>query len=287
MGSSIIEDKIFRSIYNCIRKYYDASASREIIFSFDASFFCGKFPGVNRNTLEAIFRLFWQRRILLHAHTFKDRSGPASDLLAKFPFNINDRITEVPHSIMEISIRFMMPPCFIIRVVLGEFIRSSNESFDPVALKGWMNAPHTIPNASLSKAALLAIEADEIASPLADAKKQWAVVMLVSKLDLPFIEEQGMRKLGYPKTPDILLPVPIGSAFGNFVSNWIESKALFGDIKTHERYLKNQYLTYYNRYGPGIVIYWFGFTKEILNFTESVMVVDSLPEHITMLTADE
>lgn len=36
------------------------------------------------------------------------------------------------------------------------------------------------------------------------------LIQILSSLNVPFIEENGMRKLGYPKTPDILLPVPIG-----------------------------------------------------------------------------
>ena len=171
-ASSVIEDKTFRSIYNCIRKYYDVSSSREALFSFDEAFFCKKFPTISRGTLDAIFRLFWQRRILLHAHTFKDDSELASELLAKFFLNVNNRIIEHPASILLFSARFMMPPCFLIRLVLGEFIRSSNGVFDPAELKRWMNAPHTIPSTPLSKAIALAIEADDISSPSADAKKQ-------------------------------------------------------------------------------------------------------------------
>lgn len=40
--------------------------------------------------------------------------------------------------------------------------------------------------------------------------------------------------------------------------SWIDSKATFGDDTTHSRQMEEQYSTYLHRYGPGLVIYWFG-----------------------------
>lgn len=40
--------------------------------------------------------------------------------------------------------------------------------------------------------------------------------------------------------------------------SWIDSKATFGDDATHSRQMEEQYSTYLHRYGPGLVIYWFG-----------------------------
>ncbi len=62
--------------------------------------------------------------------------------------------------------------------------------------------------------------------------------------------------------------------------NWIESKALFGDDATHSCYITSQLSPYWNRYGPGMVIYWHGFVEEILDHERfaGVIVVDSLPQ---------
>jgi len=45
--------------------------------------------------------------------------------------------------------------------------------------------------------------------------------------------------------------------------HWIDSKATFGDDRTHNQQMEGQYATYLNRYGPGCVIYWFGFIADL------------------------
>ena len=69
---------------------------------------------------------------------------------------------------------------------------------------------------------------------------------IAKDLKLAFRGEEHLRLKGYDKTPDIKLDIPI--AVDGFIVNWIESKALFGDEESHRTYLKDQYLSYWNRY---------------------------------------
>lgn len=69
----------------------------------------------------------------------------------------------------------------------------------------------------------------------------------------------------------------IQGVYKNQIIGWIESKASFGDCDTHARYLKDQLNSYRNRFGNGIVIYWFGFQEQILNSNNSVVVLDDFP----------
>lgn len=61
------------------------------------------------------------------------------------------------------------------------------------------------------------------------------------------------------------------------VVHWIDSKASFGDDRTHSQQLEGQYRTYLNRYGPGMVIYWFGFIAELADDGE-VLIMDKFPD---------
>ena len=86
-------------------------------------------------------------------------------------------------------------------------------------------------------------------------------------------------------TPDVwLLQVPVAvldrqapSAAGPSwrVVSWIDSKATFGDDRIHAKQLEEQYSTYVNRYGPGLVIYWFGCIDGLGQ--GDVMVMDAFP----------
>lgn len=94
---------------------------------------------------------------------------------------------------------------------------------------------------------------------------------------LTFYDEGDLRRDGFDKTPDLLLAIQCLYK-GNVIS-WIESKASFGDPESHSRYLKDQLSSYTNRFGSGIVIYWFGFHEAILARTKSnvIIVLDDFP----------
>ncbi|XP_077300245.1 CDAN1-interacting nuclease 1 [Arctopsyche grandis] len=101
----------------------------------------------------------------------------------------------------------------------------------------------------------------------------------LNALNISFIDENVLRSKGYDKTPDFKLILPI--AVDGFVINWIESKALFGDDAIHAGYLKDQLLCYWNRFGPGLVIYWFGYLDVLQSSAENntmIILRDGFPD---------
>jgi hypothetical protein len=118
-----------------------------------------------------------------------------------------------------------------------------------------------------------AVEADLDCGPVADHIRHSIGIeyeyLLQEKLrdrDIAFLSEEELRqrdKLG--KTPDAKLCAPIGvqGADGRWHEvNWIDSKAQFGDPDTHKENL-DQLWGYHNRFGPGMVVYWFGFVDTL------------------------
>lgn len=85
-------------------------------------------------------------------------------------------------------------------------------------------------------------------------------------LNISFSDENALRTRGYDKTPDFKLDIPI--AVDGFIVNWVESKALFGDEENHAGYLKDQLTCYWNRFGSGLVIYWFGYLETLDSTSE-------------------
>ena len=90
--------------------------------------------------------------------------------------------------------------------------------------------------------------------------------------------------------------------------NWVESKASFGDESSHFKFLEDQFWSYQNRsvemashlrhyppppplpiayrFGPGLVVYWFGFIEELdTTASQGVLLADSFPSPSSICTA--
>lgn len=134
----------------------------------------------------------------------------------------------------------------------------------------------------------LATLEDHSYGPLAEAIKssvgeehEQKIKDILTEQGIPYCDEHVLRGQGYDKTPDIKLELPLALE-GGHVINWIESKALFGDPEAHSTYLKDQFWSYWNRFGPGLVIYWHGFVAQLdSNRSQGIVLADGFPEGIT------
>ncbi|KAF4150669.1 TPD motif-containing protein [Phytophthora infestans] len=136
------------------------------------------------------------------------------------------------------------------------------------------------------------INQDEIGSPLADrirhnmgVEYEYLLLETLRNRQLVFESEDMLREKGLSKTPDVRLLLPIGvkdPRTGQLhVVNWIDSKAMFGDRHTHETENASQLQGYVNRYGPGMVIYWFGHVAQ-LSSDNDILITDAFPLEISL-----
>ncbi|KAG7336821.1 TPD sequence-motif-containing protein [Nitzschia inconspicua] len=112
-----------------------------------------------------------------------------------------------------------------------------------------------------------AIDSDPLSGPRSDRAKHFVGIEFEVALEhmlrtrgIPFESETQLREKGTSKTPDVLLSCPIGVEVGSQwrIVNWIDSKALFGDVGTHQQSVLPQCDSYINRFGPGMILYFFG-----------------------------
>lgn len=137
---------------------------------------------------------------------------------------------------------------------------------------------------------------------------------------MPFEDEETLRARGLPKTPDVRLLVPLGlvdregkvgsvvcvvqltgwSVQGgevhptkppplhprqqpaqHHVVNWIDSKAMYGSRETYLSEVLPQVTRYVNRFGPGCVVFWWGFDAGIRALPsarhDDVVLLDDFP----------
>lgn len=130
-----------------------------------------------------------------------------------------------------------------------------------------LNDPERIDDADLRRLIWRSVFTDYIYSPIA-VKHQFArgrlgeliIEKWLDSRDITYKTEKDLRKESI-KTPDFYFSDPI--QINGFEINWIESKALFGDPRTHWIYWKKQFSKYLDLFGQGFVVYWFGRIKEL------------------------
>ena len=149
----------------------------------------------------------------------------------------------------------------------------------------WYRTPALIPHAGLAANVQHCHQVDKYYSPAMDEFRnrigrlyEERLNECLNALGVVYLDEPRMRKMGYARTPDAVLSEPI--AVAGRVVKWIESKAWFGDPPSHASYLRDQYWPYYNRFGPGLVIYWFGFVEESVagHLDRGVAVMEDFPD---------
>jgi len=153
-------------------------------------------------------------------------------------------------SVVDIAEDINLAPCLLARLILQCHLMGSSSSPGPSNIKTQANKrikdPSLINDERLKREVKDCIQFDDNYSPLVEKIRrttgieyEFILQEKLKNLGIAFTDEVALRTMGYPKTPDIKLDVPI--VVEGCGINWIESKASFGDEYTHNRYLKNSF----------------------------------------------
>ncbi|XP_074647928.1 CDAN1-interacting nuclease 1-like [Tubulanus polymorphus] len=252
-----------------------------------------KFKDIPKDTLGSICSLEYQKksRRVFHKHN-------SLEVMEDYYQRYLDKRNDGNDVLIKLADEVDLSPMPFARIVLERHLHhlnfESEMSNNPrTVISKMLKDTTTIPDPVLAYQIDMCILNDEYCGPVADCIKhsigeQYEVILkkAVEKHNLSYQDEHQMRLKGYDKTPDIKLEVPI--AVDGHVVNWIESKASFGDEYSHQGYLKDQFWSYWNRFGPGMVIYWFGFIDELdSNRDKGILLKDNFPESITKMNPSQ
>ncbi|XP_032455474.1 protein C15orf41 homolog [Nasonia vitripennis] len=192
--------------------------------------------------------------------------------------------------LLRLATQFKICPALFARKVLEDYVKIHDKNNpNSKSLNKFLKDTSLIKDRNLAYEVYMCVLYDDQYGPIKNAISDCVGIEYEMKLEeclkernIPYSNEDHLRLKGYDKTPDCKLEVPI--AVNGFVVNWIESKAQFGNKETHNIYIKEQFLSYWNRFGPGLVIYWFGYLDDIIQTKETrFIVMDHFPENITYM----
>ncbi|XP_056282078.1 CDAN1-interacting nuclease 1 isoform X3 [Pseudoliparis swirei] len=257
-----------------------------------------RLPGHSQSTLLSIFSLEYQKRT---KRTFSRHHAPEVIESHYQRYLMEAKAHPAAPVLLQLANEVDLSPALMARLILDRFLQgleggmrawygSACEASKTV-LNSMLKEPSLIPDQMLAKHVYQCTINDCCYGPLVDCIKhaigQEHEVLLCDKLkerNLSFLDENQLRVMGYDKTPDVILEVPI--AVEGHIVHWIESKASFGDDHSHRTYLNEQFWSYWNRFGPGLVIYWYGFIEELdCQRDRGILLKDGFPSDIVLCHA--
>uniref|UniRef100_A0A8C7BB01 CDAN1-interacting nuclease 1 n=1 Tax=Neovison vison TaxID=452646 RepID=A0A8C7BB01_NEOVI len=242
-----------------------------------------RFPSQSQATLLSIFSQEYQSMLAFSCHCI------TTWLCLSRYLNGVGRNGAAP-VLLELANEVDYAPSLMARIILERFLQEHEETPPSKSvINSMLRDPSQIPDGVLANQVYQCIVNDCCYGPLVDCIKhaighEHEVLlrdMLLEK-NLSFLDEDQLRAKGYDKTPDFILQVPV--AVEGHIIHWIESKASFGDECSHQAYLHDQFWSYWNRFGPGLVIYWYGFIQELdCNRERGILLKACFPTDIVTL----
>ncbi|KAK4304947.1 hypothetical protein Pmani_023136 [Petrolisthes manimaculis] len=247
-----------------------------------------QFPEVDRKTLGSIWSQEMQKKVKRNFHQI-NAAEKATEIYNRYLSSVGSGAP--PGILLEMARCLDYSPAMLAKLILEHYLiqRSSSTQVSKSQVNSFLRDTTLIEDRDLSFEVYLCVLQDDVYGPFADCIKhavgheyEFHLCRELDKLNIGYYSEDELRSRGYDKTPDIKLHVPI--AVEGHVINWIESKASFGDEESHRGYLRDQFWSYWNRFGSGLVIYWLGFVDEIDQHSDKgILIRSSLPTDITFM----
>uniref|UniRef100_A0A672NJ56 CDAN1-interacting nuclease 1 n=1 Tax=Sinocyclocheilus grahami TaxID=75366 RepID=A0A672NJ56_SINGR len=179
--------------------------------------------------------------------------------------------------LLELANQVDLSPALLARLIVECFLEEREASVaSRHVLNNMLREPYSIPDLLLAKHVEQCTVNYCCYGPLVNCIKH-AVGLEHEDLLRDELRERNLSFLEL-KT-DLILTVD-----GHIV-HWIESKASFGDEHSHHTYLNEQFWSYCNRFGPGLVIYWYGFVSELdCQRGRGILLRDGFPSDIVTLS---
>ncbi|KAK5618951.1 CDAN1-interacting nuclease 1 [Crenichthys baileyi] len=208
-----------------------------------------RFPYHSQSTLLSIFSLEYQKRT---KRTISRHHVP--DVMERYyqRYLSETKVRPTVPVLLELANEVDLSPALMARIILERFLKDMDGGMpSKTVLNSMLKEPSMIPDQILANHIYQCTINDCCYGPLVDCIKhavgQEHEVLLRDKLmerNLSFLDENQLRTMGYDKTPDIILEVPV--AVEGHIIHWIESKASFGDDHSHRTYLNEQFWSYWN-----------------------------------------
>lgn len=239
------------------------------------------FPDTPEITLKSIITFEVQRKTKKSYHRF---SAPPGLTALYQHYSECVRQNAPPGFLLRYADELGLPPALLARLVVTKHHETEEGPPSKQEVSQMMKDTSTIEDGLLAVEVFLCVVSDDEYGPLADALRhntglehEVHLKQQLTALGVAFVDEEVLREKGYDKTPDVKLEVPI--VVDGAVINWIESKALFGDPDSHKGYMRDQYQSYWNRFGRGLVIYWYGYVDELAS-GDAVILRDCMPTNV-------
>jgi hypothetical protein len=173
-------------------------------------------------------------------------------------------------SLLDLANKNRFPPVLMAYIIMME------RNLGRKTFWKYVRTPETVPGKRLKHEIMEVVREDHIYSPRGNeiaAKRgrdgEDTMMEILDHFKISYLTEKDLRGQS-TKTPDFLLHAPL--VVDGRTINWIESKANFGDLVEVRKNNLKQLQPYVKLFGPGMVVYWFGFVSDAPVVADIMMV---------------